>query len=54
MVVFYVVFTTFIMLYEQGIVNRTTSVIWEWLAILTSIIWMLGQSILLGKDESTG
>jgi hypothetical membrane protein len=54
MVVFYVVFTTLIVLYEQGIVNRTTPVIWEWLAIFTSIIWMLGQSILLGKDESTG
>lgn len=54
MVVFYLVFTTQMILYEQGVVTRTTPVIWEWLAILTSIIWMLAQSILLGKDEATG
>jgi len=48
MVVLYFVFTALIMLYEQGVVYRTAPVIWEWLAILTSIIWMLAQSILLG------
>jgi hypothetical protein len=52
MVVLYFVFTTLMMLYEQGVVNRTTPVIWEWLAILTSIIWMLSQSIILGKDHT--
>jgi len=48
MVVLYFVFTALIMLYEQGVVYQTAPVIWEWLAILTSIIWMLAQSILLG------
>ena len=33
MVMLYFVFTTLIMLFEQGVVNRTTPVIWEWLAI---------------------
>jgi len=28
-------------------------VIWEWLAILTSIVWLLAQSILLGRTDST-
>lgn len=49
MVVLYFVFATLMILYEQGAVSRNTPVIWEWLAILTSIGWMLAQSILLGK-----
>jgi hypothetical protein len=48
MVVLYLVFVTLIMLYEQGVVSRSTPVIWEWLAILSSIVWTMAQSILLG------
>jgi hypothetical protein len=51
MVVLYLVFVTLITLYEQGTVSRTTPVIWEWLAFLTSIVWILAQSILLGKTD---
>jgi hypothetical protein len=48
----YFIFTTLIILYEQGVVGRNVPVIWEWLAILSSIIWMLAQSILLGTDKT--
>jgi len=52
MVVLYFVFVTLLVLYEQGVVSRSTPVIWEWLAILSSIVWMLAQSILLGKGDT--
>ena len=52
MVVLYFVFVTLLVLYEQGVVSRSTPVIWEWLAILSSIVWMLAQSILLGKADT--
>lgn len=51
MVVFYFAFVTLLVLYEQGVVSRSTPVIWEWLAILSSIVWLLTQSILLSKTE---
>ena len=50
MVVLYFIFVTLMILYEQGVVSRTTPVIWEWLAIGMSIIWMLAQSIRLGIE----
>jgi len=50
MVVLYVVFTSLMILYEQGAVPRTAPVVWEWLAILSSIVWMLVQSLLLAQD----
>ena len=52
MVILYFVFATLMILYEQGSVARSAPIIWEWLAILTSIVWMLAQSILLGKQET--
>jgi hypothetical protein len=36
--------------FEGGGVNRTAPVPWEWLSILASIVWMLGQCILLGRN----
>ncbi|MEW6030683.1 MAG: DUF998 domain-containing protein [Chloroflexota bacterium] len=51
LVVLYFVFVILIMLYEQGVVSRSTPVIWEWLAIISSIVWMLAQSILLGRND---
>jgi hypothetical protein len=51
-VVLYFIFFTLIVLYEQGVVNRSTPVIWEWLAILSSIVWLFAQSILLGKRDT--
>jgi hypothetical membrane protein len=52
MVVLYLVFATLILLYEQGVVARATPVMWEWLAILSSIVWMLVQSVLLGREDA--
>jgi len=54
MVVFYLVFLTLMILYEQGVVSRSAPVIWEWLAISTSIVWMLAQSIRLGRADQAG
>lgn len=50
MVVTFVVFATLFILLEQGIVGRSTPVIWEWLCFFSSIAWLLGQSILLGRE----
>jgi hypothetical protein len=53
MVVLYLVFLTLMILYEQGLVSRNAPVIWEWLAISTSIVWLLAQSICLGSIDLT-
>jgi hypothetical protein len=50
-VVLFVVFLTLFMLYDQRVIGRSAPVIWEWLAILSSIVWMLTQSILLGNTD---
>lgn len=50
-VVFYFAFVTLLVLYERGVVSRSTPVIWEWLSILSSIVWLLAQSILLGRSR---
>lgn len=51
MVVLFIIFVTLMVQYDQGAISRNTPVIWEWLSILTSIIWMLAQSIVLGKTD---
>jgi hypothetical protein len=51
MVATYAVFATLIMLYEGGIVSRNTPVVWEWLCFAVSILWVLGQSIVLGNEK---
>ena len=51
MILLFLVFLTMFILYEQGIVSRTAPVIWEWLAIISSIVWILAQSIVLGKTD---
>ena len=51
MVLIYFVFVTLMVLYEQGVVSRATPVIWEWLAFLSSVVWVFAQSILLGKTD---
>lgn len=50
MVVVFIVFAALFALLEQGIVSRSTPVIWEWLCFISSIVWLLAQSILLGKE----
>jgi hypothetical protein len=51
MVLIYFVFVTLVVLFEQGVVSRSTPIIWEWLAFLSSIAWVLAQSIGLGKTN---
>jgi len=52
MVVVYFIFATLVVLYEQGTVGRNTPVIWEWLAVFSSVVWVFAQSILLGKTDA--
>jgi len=49
MVAVFFVFTTLVILYERGVVSRSAPVIWEWLAVSSSVVWVFAQSILLGK-----
>lgn len=51
MVVSYLIFATLMMLYEGGMVGRNTPVIWEWVCFAVSILWVLGQSIVLGAEK---
>ena len=53
MVVVYLIFATLVILNGQGIVSRSTPVIWEWLCFITSVVWVLAQSILLAKVKVT-
>jgi hypothetical membrane protein len=53
LVVVFFVFATLVILNFRGIVSRNTPVIWEWLAIVSSLVWVFAQSILLGKKENT-
>ncbi len=48
MVVLFLVFVTLIFLYEGGIVGRSVPVIWEWLAITSSLAWLLVQGLVVG------
>jgi hypothetical protein len=50
MVAVYAVFAVLMMLYERGVVGRNTPVIWEWLSFASSVVWLLTQSIALGKE----
>lgn len=47
----YVVFFILFMLLEAGQVARSTPVFWEWMCFFTSMIWLVGHSMLLGKEE---
>ena len=51
MVILFLIFVTLIFLYESGVVSRATPVIWEWLAVLASIVWMLAQGLVLGRGK---
>lgn len=51
LVIVYLVFAVLVNLHERGMASRETPVIWEWLAFSVSIVWVLSQSILLGRDR---
>ena len=50
-VVSYLVFFVLFILYESGMVGRSTPVFWEWMCFFTSMLWLLGHCIVLGKEE---
>jgi hypothetical membrane protein len=48
----YLIFFVLFMLYETGNVGRNTPVFWEWMCFFTSMGWLLGHSLLLGRDDA--
>jgi hypothetical membrane protein len=54
LVILFAIFATLMVLFMQGVIARTTPVVWEWLAILSSIVWMLAQSQMLGDRARQG
>lgn len=47
----YLIFFSLFMLYQTGAVERSTPVFWEWMCFFSSMSWLIGHSILLGKTE---
>jgi hypothetical membrane protein len=47
----YLVFFVLIILYETGNVGRNTPVFWEWMCFFTSMGWLLGHTMILGKEN---
>jgi hypothetical membrane protein len=47
----FLVFFVLFILYETGNVRHTTPIFWEWMCFFTSMVWLLGHSIVLGKEE---
>ena len=52
-VAIYLVFFVLEMLYEAGVVNHNTPILWEWLCSISLLAWVFLHSIILGKDETT-
>jgi hypothetical membrane protein len=51
-VAIYLIFFTLEMLYEAGVVSRSTPVPWEWLCGISLLAWVFAHSILLGREET--
>jgi hypothetical membrane protein len=47
----YLVFFFLFMLFEAGLVGRTTPIFWEWMCFFSSMAWLLGHSIVLGREK---
>jgi hypothetical membrane protein len=47
----YLVFFALFVLYQMGVVGRSTPVFWEWMCFFSSMAWLAGHSVLLGKGE---
>jgi hypothetical membrane protein len=47
----FLVFFVLIMLYETGNLDHNTPVFWEWMCFFTSMIWLAGHSIVMGKED---
>jgi hypothetical membrane protein len=50
-VVSFLIFFVLVILYETGNVGRNTPVIWEWMCFFTSMGWLVGHTIILGKEN---
>jgi hypothetical protein len=48
----FLVFFVLIMLYETGNLDHNTPVFWEWMCFFSSMIWLVGHSIVLGKEDT--
>lgn len=49
----YLTFFILVILYELGVVSRTTTItpmIWQWVGFGFSILWLFGHGIVLGKE----
>jgi hypothetical protein len=46
----YLLFFALFILYESGLVDRSTPVFWEWMCFFTSMTWLAGHAVLLGND----
>jgi hypothetical protein len=47
----YLIFFVLVILYETGNIGRNTPVFWEWMCIFTSMGWLVGHTIILGKTN---
>lgn len=45
----FLVFFFLVVLYMTGSVGRTTPILWEWFCFFSSMIWLLGHILVLGK-----
>ncbi|MFZ5909714.1 MAG: hypothetical protein ACOYYU_06845 [Chloroflexota bacterium] len=48
----YLVFFALFVLYQTGAAGRSTPVFWEWMCFFSSMAWLAGHSVILGKDET--
>lgn len=48
----FLVFFVLIMAYETGNLDHNTPVFWEWMCFFTSMIWLAGHSIIMGKEDT--
>jgi hypothetical protein len=51
MVVIFIVFFVLLMFYEQGIIDRSSPVFFEWMCFFSSIAWIYTQSVMLGNPD---
>ncbi len=49
-VIVFVMFFFFLTLYEKGVIGQGSAVFFEWLCFFSSIVWVYGQSLILGKQ----
>jgi hypothetical membrane protein len=49
-VAIYLLFFVLIILYETGNIGRNIPVVWEWMCFFASMGWLLGHTIILGKE----